>query len=174
MVRIFCIIVISTLASHYCAAKPVLGDDTAVATVKILYIVESGDKQPVPTRYAFIDKKCLDGWNILAASDCKPICQPLEVDYVFIYKLKPNTKVLTYDNFLNVYKIQSKYRKLPVMVDDEIIDYPETMLISQNQIAKVKIIKCPKGFTITITLVGYEEFRKKLNNKPVLQLEGTP
>jgi hypothetical protein len=130
---------------------------------KFFYIINFYDKPPVATENAFIDPQSTLAWYHLPDS-VKEVRSLLNVDIIYVIKLKPNTKLLTLNQFFDEYRIQQKFRKLHVMVDDDIIDYPETMFISQNQIDKVKIIRGAKGSYIRIILKGYYESKKRHPN----------
>jgi len=54
---------------------------------------------------------------------------------------------------LKLYKIGTIDWNLPLEVDDEKIDYPQTVLIARNQIEKVAVVKDAGRKYIQITLI---------------------
>src|SRR6185437_3452906 len=153
------------LATHLGSGYAVnLASDTTKQKFKFLYIVKFNNRRPFATENAFIDPRELDSIEDVAYPKFAEDCHLLEVDNFLVLKIHPNAKILTLNEFFNLYKVQDKYRNFSIMVDNELIDYPETILISKNQIDNVKIIKDIRGNYISIILKGHYELKKKYPN----------
>jgi len=137
-------------------------NDTVRTKFKILSIVRFHDKPPIATANAFIDELRIASREDVPSALSLEICHLLKVDGVIVLKLLPKTKVLTLNEVFDIYKIQTINRKLIIKVDETVLDYPETLLVSQNQIEKVEIIK---GRYIHIILKGYYEKEKERNGE---------
>ncbi len=135
-----------------------LSKDTIKTKFKFLYIMRFADKVPVATENNFIDPMKVDSMDAVPDSASKEICRLLKIDGIIVLKIAPKTKVLTLNDVFDLYKIQSRYRKLLIKVDDRVRDYPETILISKNQIDEVKIVK---RHYINIILKGYYKIKKE-------------
>jgi hypothetical protein len=150
----FYLTIIIVAAAHICfAAAGHLACDTVKSKYKKLYIVEFDDKQPIATRYFFPDPQSFDDLSSISDQSNSEVSKLLKVDFILVVKLKLHTKFLTFDDILALYKIGIKDRNLRVVLDDEIIDSPETMLVSQNQIESVLVKKGANGPYISITLI---------------------
>jgi hypothetical protein len=130
---------------------------------KSLKIIIFDDNRSVCTQNEFIDPTKVVSGNLMPDSSSKEVCQLLNVDVVIVLKLKPGTKLLTLNNVFNLYKINLNDRNLPVEVDEKKVDFPETMLISQNQIDFVKVINHRK---ISIILKDYYETIREFKGGP--------
>ena len=130
---------------------------------KYLYIVQFSDRPPVATENVFIDPLKIENIDRLPDVQCSAICQLLKIDGVVVFKMRPDTKVLTLNEVFNIYKIPAKYRTLSVRIDDEMINDPETTLISLNEIGRIQILKSLKTYYINITSKDYD------NDKPELE-----
>jgi hypothetical protein len=151
--RFYLITIFLAIAKLSFAVGNHLTTDTIKAKYKEFYIIEFDDQMPVVTRNAFIDPKRIAHLGTLSDSSNSEISKLLKVDFVLVVKLKPNTKLLTFNEILDLYKIRVKDIWCPVILDDEKIDHPETILISQNQIEKVAVVKGVGGSHISITLI---------------------
>jgi len=138
--------------------------DTAKTKYSKFFILEFADKPPIATKYAFYDPMVIDHSVYLSDSSNFEISKLLGVNFVVVLKLKPHIKLLSFNEVLDLFKITTRDRNLSVSVDDELVDYPETIWISQNQIEKVSITKGISGSYISITLIGYEEIKKDIKN----------
>ncbi len=148
-------------ARCYSKIQAVIHDDTIRR--KSLKIIIFDRNQAISTQNEFIDPARLVSGDLMPDSSSKEICRLLNIDAVIVYKLKAGTKLLTLNDVFNLYKINLSDRTLPVEVDEIKIDYPETMLISQNQIDFVKVVKHRK---ITIILKDYYETIKEFKGGP--------
>jgi len=137
--------------------------DTIKTKFKFLYIIEFADKPPIATENAFINEMRVISRDELPDSSSREICHLLKIDGVIILKLMPKTKVLTLNELFDLYKIKTKYKKPIIKLDDETIDYPETLLISQSELDGVKIVNSRKGYYINIILKDY--YKVKEENK---------
>jgi hypothetical protein len=142
------------VTAHFCFGQtghlPV--DTFVLRHFKYLYIVEFSDRTPIATENSFIYP---DSFDVVPKSQSSAICKLLKIDDIVILKVGPKTEVLTLNGLFNRYKIPAQYRNWPVRVDDEIVNDPETMLISTEGIDQVKIQKAPKSRCINIILQGY-------------------
>ena len=84
----------------------------------------------------------------------------LNLGAVAIIKLKPNIHPLTLIDVLNKYHISIKYKNSKVKINDDSIDFPETLVISSSEISSVKIIEDSSGDFINIITVDYPEVKK--------------
>ena len=126
---------------------------------KFLYVVSFQNKPPVTTGNAFIAPSGID--SMYASPRYQDIYGLFKADQIAHIRVKPAAELLTLNKLLNIYGIGEKYRKVAVKLDDDILDHPETILISKSQIEKVKLIKYGNGHYIHIILNGYYEYRKK-------------
>ncbi|GAA4923549.1 hypothetical protein [Mucilaginibacter defluvii] len=135
--------------------------DTARYKAPILWIVNFSDgREPVLTRYFLVDRKNEEYQSFLKERTDYNAFEHLNAKIVSIIKLKPGTQPLTLSDLYNRYKIPKQYRKLTVRFDDEIMDHPETMLTSANQIRSVKIKNSKTGKYIEIISTNYESIKE--------------
>jgi hypothetical protein len=128
-----------------------------------LYVLKQLNKKPIATENASPDPQQIDDDETLSDSSSSSLCRMLKVDYIRVLTLKPNTKLLTLSEVFDLYKIDARYRKLPVKLESTpILNFPESLLISKNQIESVKVIKSNKGNYILITRTGTEELKKEI------------
>ncbi|MEO7214965.1 hypothetical protein [Mucilaginibacter sp.] len=139
---------------------------SAIDTVeRVFYIIyTSKDKPPLYTTNYYGDPQRTVTMSPLQEPAFEKVCQFLKVNGMVTITLAPGTQLLTFGELLNVYKIPQKpYSKLPVFIDNERIDNPETILISINQIDNVKI--AGKRKSIYIILKGYyEDIKERKKN----------
>jgi len=141
MIRKIFVLIIFLATSYLCSAKAANVIQDSVKKYKKFYIVEQEGKEPIATRYLFLDpKKIADLSSVSDASNAE-LSKLLKVDFVITVKFDPGTKLLTLNELLKIYQIKLADWSLPVKVDDEIIDSPQTMLIAQNQVSKVLVKK---------------------------------
>jgi hypothetical protein len=159
-------IMVFMVIAHFCfgRAKNILAD-TLKADPVFLYILNFSDGSSVVTKNAFIDPQRTTSWYHLSDSASKEVCKLLKVDMVYVIKLMPGTRVLTLNELFDFYGIAYKFRKLSIRVDDDVISYPETILISRNQIDNVKVVNGTKGQFIRIILKGYFGVKKELEEE---------
>lgn len=126
------------------------------------FIVNFSDgREPVFTRYYFMDRKHEEYISFLKEINYKNAFRHLKADVVAIVKLKPGVHALTLADLYNRYKIPKQYQKLMVKYDDDIIDHPETILTSANQIKSVKVKNSKKGRYVEIISINYETMKKR-------------
>lgn len=121
---------------------------------KMLFIVVFPDKPPVITRNNFIDPSDREYLKNLNISDEQIVSRDLETTIIMVMKIKRNVHPLTLVDVCKKYKIDKKYWSLKVKYNGEILDDPETMLISTNQIQSVKMETI--GFNQFINIVGVD------------------
>jgi hypothetical protein len=161
MMKKFYILLLIVLAARICYGRPrKLTRDTLTTQFLTCYILVFEDKPPIITKYAFFDSKSVKGTATMSEQAQAELRELLKINWVIVIKLVPNTKLLSLNELLEMYKIPFPDRALPVMVDDEIIDYPETIWSSPNQIERIVVEKGKKGSFIHITLSGYEKVKE--------------
>jgi hypothetical protein len=127
---------------------------------KFLYIVKFYNKESVATKNAFVAPSQRDSTYSVKSNQKDAFCQLLGVDGVIVIKMKQNSKLLTLDDIFLIYNIPLKYRKSKVVVNDEILSYPETLFISKEEIESLKMVKKSKNSQLRIVLRGYSEQKK--------------
>jgi hypothetical protein len=156
---------ILTAFAHVCLCQVNhLSSDSINREIKYLYIIDFPDKPPIATENAFIATSKIVNMKLLPDSQSKAVCELLKIDKILVLSVRYDTRLLTLDQIFNLYKIQTKYRKLSVRVDDETIENPETLLISEGQIDGVKIIKSLKGDYMSVILKYYYRDKKELED----------
>jgi hypothetical protein len=75
-----------------------------------------------------------------------------------ISKAKPNYHFIFINQIFNLFNVANEDRILPVFIDDEYVDRPETIVAEQKEITVVALIKNPlnKGNAIDIITKGYK------------------
>jgi len=152
MKKIFLLTVFLTI-SYLGFAQTKHSIQDSIKKYKRINIVEIGDRDPVVTRYLFLDPHKIVDLSSLSNAANAELRALLKVDFVLIVKFDADTKLLTLNDVLKLYKINTLFWNLPVMVDDEQIADPQTILIARNQIEKVAIVKKAGGSIIQITLI---------------------
>jgi hypothetical protein len=120
---------------------------------KKLYIVEFDDRPPIITRYLVLDPQRIANISSMSNESNAELCKLLKIDFVMVIKFQPNTKLLTLNDVLELYKIEITDWNLPLVIDDKKIDYPQTLLIARNQIEKITVMKGAGGAFIQITTI---------------------
>ena len=150
--RIFLVTIFLTI-SYFGLAETRPSTQDSIKKYKKFYIVELDDSYPIATRYLFLDPKTIADLSSISDISNAELSKLLNVDFVVVIKFDPGTKLLTLNKVLKFYKINTLYWSLPVMVDDEKIADPQTVLIARNQIKKVSVVKNTGGAYIQITLI---------------------
>jgi hypothetical protein len=147
--------------THLCFSQAIhLSKDTLPYTFRYLYILEFYNKPTVVTKNAFVDMTKVDTVYSLPDSESITICHLLNVTAVFVMRLKHDAKSLTLNEIFSFYNIAPRNRKLLIKINDQPIDFPETILVSEGVIDRVKISKGYSGSYINIILKGYLEAKK--------------
>jgi hypothetical protein len=126
-----------------------------------LYVVDLSGRRPVVTENAFIAPSEKDTTFRLSRQASEQIRGLLKIDEIIYVKVKPAAKIITLSQVFHLYKIGEKYREYPIIIDDQMIEDPETLIISKSQISKVSVVKIRDSYYISIILKGYYEFIKK-------------
>jgi hypothetical protein len=137
---------------------------TNIRRYRILYILNFVNKPPIFTFYAFIDPQAIKDQRPLTDSSSVAICGQLKIDYILNTTLDSNATILQINDVFNLYKIEEGNRKLPILLDEQLIKYPKTLFISKNQIESIKIIKIKNSNFISITLIDYYKVKNELKN----------
>src|SRR6185312_5093552 len=144
-----------------------LSSDTLLHRIKVMYILNFPDKMPVMTENAVVDPQKVEGMDNLLDSGSVNIANLLHVSLISVLKIKRGTRLLTLNEVFNSYSIPPQCRSWPIKLDDEVIDYPETLFISQNQIDNVIVVKQGKNRFVRIILKGYLEIKKEKKKNEV-------
>jgi hypothetical protein len=127
---------------------------------QFLYIVSLNTNNPMVTRNAYISPSEKDTSYALKTSTSSEICKLLKVNRIIFIRAKPSAKILTLNKVFNLYNIPNNLRKLRIKINDNFIEYPETLLISLKEIESVQILKNANPYYIHITEKGYLESKK--------------
>jgi hypothetical protein len=133
-------------------------------SVRRMYILKFDNKPTLITEYAYIDPKYITNMDVLSSSSLKELKARLQVDDILILSLERQIKLLTFQDVLELYKIQKHKSKWILKVDDDFVEYPGTMVISGNQIEKVI---CRNNY-IHIILKDYYQLKKKYKNAKII------
>lgn len=131
----------------------------AARKYRFLYIVQFYDSPPVATENVFIAPFETDTLYMLPKN--KIIDSLLKIDEIMCIRVKRGIKIFTLNDVYSSYGINKKYKKLNIMINEDLIDHPETILISKSQIETVKLAKGANGYYVSIILKGYYAFKKK-------------
>jgi hypothetical protein len=158
MNRIAIIILFLLTKTYFCLANSKLVNDTARA--KPIFIVCFYDRQPIITSNNFADRSSWEFIHFLQGSQYDVLKKTLGVSDLAIVKIKPKTKLLMLSDLFSQYNIAEKYRHLKVMYDDDVLDHPETLIITSKQIVAIKILKLTTGTFVDIIGIDYNDVEK--------------
>lgn len=127
---------------------------------KILYILNFADGSTKITFNNYVERKAWKSYHLLRESQYFPTIEKLNVAAVMVVNLKSNYKVFTLNDVLSEYNVPEKHSSAQIKIDDDILAFPESILISLSQIKSVKLIRTEKEYYINIITIGYK-FKKE-------------
>jgi len=125
----------------------------------VLFIITFQDRPPVITQNGFIDPAEREYVHFLNTAD-DHLYKELGTTAIAVVKLKAKAHPLSLQEVFDRYKIPIKFRKLNVKYNEEILNFPETILISSNQISSVKIERSANNSFISIIGTDYRDIKK--------------
>lgn len=138
--------------------------DRVIPKVKRIYILKFNDRPPLITQFAYVDPSLISGINAFSRSASEEFVSTLKVDEVIIFSLKSQYNLLTIYDVLNLYNIKSPKKKWILKVDDDTVSYPQTLIVSRNQI---KNVICGNGY-VHIILKDYYELKEKYKKAKII------
>ncbi len=129
--------------------------DSVKTKLRFLYIINSHDKAPTTTENAFIAPSQKDSTYRLQSSLCDEICTLLKINGIIVIKIKRGVNLMTLNEVFELFNVQNKFRRSKIIIDDDVIFFPETILISREVIDKLTIVKSGNNYSIKIFLKGY-------------------
>jgi hypothetical protein len=128
--------------------------------VQFMYIISLNNTPPIVTRNAYLSPSEKDTSYVLPSSINRELCKLLKVDRFIFIKMKSSAKVLTLSQVFDAFKISNSNRKLKVKVNDDLLDNPETLLISCKEIGVVNVVRNSKLSYVHIIEKDYFENKK--------------
>jgi len=155
------LIAVLFILTRMSSAQTVHGSDNSSKTkFKFLYVIKFPDKASVATENAFVAPSQQDSSYALRSNENDKLSQLLKTDGIIVIKLKPGIKLLTLNDVFDLYHVQSRFWKSRIVIDDEVIEHPETLFISQKEIEKLTVVKSGNFHDIKILLKGYNLLKK--------------
>ena len=129
-----------------------LRGDTLDDKFKILYIIKGLGTVPKVTENFIFDTGNVDSVSNIPNGRTVEIRKELKVSIIVILSTKIDVKFLTLNEIFNTYKIPEEDQKLPIRIDNWIVENPETIIADQSEIVFVGVNKNPEGINfINIT-----------------------
>ena len=128
---------------------------------KVLYMIDLYKKPPIMTMNFFGKGDDIDSINVINPIKTPEINRLFNVSGLLYIKQKAGTKMLLLNEVFDLYHISIEHRRARIMVNEEFIERPETLVISASNIGEVKIEKTKKETFIHITEKNYWAEKKK-------------
>jgi hypothetical protein len=109
----------------------------------IFYIVKLTDSTSKTTRNLIITLDDINYATSIPYGDCMQVCKELGVNTIAIIYTKPGVKFISLKDIFKIFHIASIYNDLPVRIDNQTIDNPETIEAEESEIFTVKVVKQP-------------------------------